>query len=568
MAGSEAEKAAREAEAAMESEAGLLAGLDPLTFGQTLARTALGLASNPQGAWEAASRYTTGLIAGGSATMAHVLGSTTEGPIADGDRRFDDPAWSLNPAFFGLRQAYGLWTRLLDDLADAARLDERSSERAHFALGLIGDALAPTNYLLTNPKALKRAFETGGASVVRGFRHFLEDVATNDGMPRQVDRSPFTLGENLAATPGKVVFRNRLIELIQYAPQTEEVHAVPMLFSPPWINKYYVMDLAPGKSFTEWAVKHGHTVFSISYRNPDESMRDVTFDEYLLQGPLAALDVVRAVTRAPKVNVVGLCLGGTMTAMMLSHLAARGEDRVSSATLLNTLTDFSDPGPLALFTDRQSVRQLEQKMWKRGYLDGAEMARTFNFLRANDLVWNYVASNWLMGEDPPAFDILAWNADSTRMPAAMHSQYLHACYLDNAFARGELELGGVRLDPGAIDVPLYIVGAEVDHIAPWKGCYLTTQLVKGETRFVLTSSGHIAGIVNPPGGKRRYWASADGAPTDPDAWRERAEEHGGSWWEDWADWIGARAGGRGKPPALGNKKHKPLEDAPGSYVRG
>jgi polyhydroxyalkanoate synthase len=563
-----ARQAAGEAEVAVESEAGLLAGLDPLTFGRTLAQAGIGIARNPLGAWDATSRLATGALAGGFATFARMLGSTVDGPVADdSDRRFADPAWSQNPIFFGVRQAYGLATRYVDDLLDTAALDAGQTARARFALDLISDALAPTNFLATNPAALKKAFDTGGASIARGIRHAVEDAATNGGLPRQVDTSPFRLGENIAATPGKVVFRNRLVEVIQYAAQTDKVHEIPMLFSPPWINKYYVMDLAPGKSFAEWAVQHGHTVFAISYRNPDESLRDVTFDDYLLEGPLAALDVVRDVTGAPTANVVGLCLGGTLTAMLLAYLAARGEDRVNSATLLNTLTDFGEPGPLAVFTDPQSVQQLERKMERRGYLDGAEMARTFNFLRANDLVWNYVATNWLMGEDPPAFDILAWNADSTRMPAAMHSQYLRSCYLENAFAQRTLELAGTRLDPASIRAPLYIVGAEVDHIAPWKSCYATTQLANGETRFVLTSSGHIAGIVNPPGGKRRYWASDDGLPRDPEAWRAGADEHGGSWWEDWSDWIGSRAGGQRKPPPTGSAAHPPLEDAPGSYVR-
>ncbi len=561
-------KAATEAERAVEPEAGLLAGLDPLTFGKTLAETALGIAGNPQGALAAATRYATGLLAGGSAVLARVLGSSTGGPVsADGDRRFADPAWEHNPAYFGLRQGYLLWTRLLDDLVAAARLDERGTERARFALGMIADAAAPTNTLLGNPAALKKAFDTGGTSVARGVWHFLEDVATNDGMPRQVDASPFTLGENLAATPGRVVFRNRLIELIQYAPQTADVFEVPLLLSPPWINKYYVMDLAPGKSFAEWAVGHGHTVFAISYRNPDESLRDVTLDDYLLEGPLAALDVVREIAGAPRANVVGLCLGGTLTVMMLALLAANGEQRVNAATVLNTLTDFSDPGPLAIFTDPRSVADLERKMNERGYLDGAEMARTFNLLRANDLIWNYVGSNWLMGEDPPAFDILAWNADSTNMPAAMHSQYLRSCYLENAFARGDLELDGTRLDPSKIGADLYVVGAEVDHIAPWRSTYATTQLVRGQTRFVLTSSGHIAGIVNPPGGKRRYW-TGDELPAEAEAWLAKAAEHHGSWWEDWAEWMDTRAGKRREPPPLGTDEHPALGDAPGTYVRG
>jgi polyhydroxyalkanoate synthase len=425
--------------------------------------------------------------------------------------------------------------------------------------------MAPSNFLATNPAALKRAFDTGGRSAAKGINNFLDDLMSNGGKPRQVDASPFSLGENLAATKGKVVFRNSLMELLQYSPTTRTAYETPILCSPPWINKYYVMDLAPGRSFIQWAVDHGHTVFAISYRNPDQTMRGVKLDDYLLQGPVTALDVVRDITGAPQANVVGLCLGGTLTTMLIAYLDAIGDQRVKSATLLNTLIDFSSPGVLGNFTDPDTVERLEAKMARQGYLEGREMATTFDLLRANDLIWNYVASNWLMGEDPPAFDILAWNADSTRMPAAMHSFYLRTCYLENQLTRGEMELAGVRLNLDAVTQDLYLVGAVTDHITPWTSSYNTTQLVKGDTRFVLSSSGHIAGIVNPPSPKARHWTN-DETPPDPNVWLAGGTEHQGSWWEDWVGWAKAHGGQRRKPPPMGSDRHPPIADAPGSYV--
>jgi polyhydroxyalkanoate synthase len=343
------------------------------------------------------------------------------------------------------------------------------------------------------------------------------------------------------------------------------VFEIPLLASPPWINKYYIMDLAPGRSFIEWAVRHGHTVFAISYRNPTAAMRDVSLDDYLLGGPLAALEVITDITGAQQVNIVGLCLGGTLTAALLAYLAEIGRDCVASATLLNTLLDFSDPGQLGVFTDAESIERLERKMAERGYLESQEMAGTFDLLRSNDLIWNYVVSNWLLGQDPPAFDILAWNADATRMPANMHSFYLRSCYLENRLAKGEMVLAGTRLRLERIGEDVFLLAARNDHIAPWRSSYKATQLLKSNVRFVLSSSGHIAGIVNPPSPKSRHWTNPELPPT-PEAWLAGAAEHRGSWWEDWAAWIETRAGERRKPPRIGSRKHRPLGDAPGTYV--
>jgi poly[(R)-3-hydroxyalkanoate] polymerase subunit PhaC len=567
--GDNASDAASAAEA-IAPEAGLLAILDPIGLGEACLQAAASLLQHPEGVAQAGLRYTSGLIAAFAAATARAMGADSEGPVAPGpkDRRFRDPAWEENPFLFALLQGYLLSGRLVQDLVAAADLDGAAGEKTAFLAELTVDALAPTNFLLTNPAAGKKALDTGGASLFRGARNFLDDVATNRGLPRQLDPSAFTVGMDLAATPGKVVFRNDLMELIQYAPRTDTVYETPLLLSPPWINKYYIMDLAPGRSFAEWAIEHGHTVFAISYRNPDESQRDVRLDDYLLSGPIAALDTICEITGADRVNVVGLCLGGTLTAMLLSYLAQAGDGRVRSTTLLNTLVDFSRPGRLGAFTDRAGVERLEKRMATRGYLDKSEMMGVFTLMRANDLVWSYVVNNWLLGEDPPPFDILAWNGDGTRMPAAMHSFYIRSCYLGNEFAGGTMELAGTRLDPAAVRGDVYVLAAQEDHIAPWSGSYLTTRVLRNaDVRFVLSGSGHIAGIVNPPSPKAWY-RSGERLPAEPEEWLAGTSRHEGSWWEDWAEWIGARAGERVKPPRLGSRRHRPVGDAPGVYVLG
>ena len=542
--------------------------LDPLGFAEAWQRTAAAALQNPEGMAQAWSRYVTGLAEASAAAAERARGIEAVGPVQPGrrDRRFRDPAWEENPALFALLQGYLLSGRLVADVLDASAADDVTDQRMGFLADILMDALAPTNAFWTNPAAVKRAYETGGASVMRGLQTYLDDVANNEGMPRQLDPDAFKVGEDLAVTPGKVVFRNDLMELIQYAPATETVYATPLLMSPPWINKYYIMDLAPGRSFVEWAVQHGHTVFAISYHNPDAADRDVRLDDYLLSGPIAALDVIAQITKAERANIVGLCLGGTLTAALEAYLASRGEDRIASTTLLNTLVDFSRPGRLGAFTDRASVERLERRMAERGYLEASEMMGIFTFMRSNDLVWNYAVNNWLMGEDPQPFDILAWNADSTRMPANMHAFYLRSCYLGNELAGGTMELDGTRLDLGTIRGDHYVIGAVEDHIAPWEGSYLTTQVLpNADVRYVLSAAGHIAGIVNPPGPKGWYRTN-DETPADPVEWLEGSELHEGSWWENWARWIGERSGERVAPPRMGSRKHRVLGDAPGSYV--
>jgi polyhydroxyalkanoate synthase subunit PhaC len=556
------------AAAAVAPEAGQFGALDLAGFGESLMMVAASAMSRPADLAAAIGQLGLNLARIGPATAAAWLGVRAELPLpVPADRRFADPAWSGNPFFVALRQCHLAAGQLVSDVLAAGSGDLVSDSKASLVASFLLDALAPTNFLLTNPAALKQAFDTGGASVLKGAGNFAADLLHNRGMPRQVDKRPFALGVNLAATPGKVVYANELMELIQYAPQTDLVHAVPLVASPPWINKYYVMDLAPGRSFLEWAVQHQRTVFAISYRNPDASMRDVTLEDYLIAGPRQALDVVADITGAAKIDIVGLCLGGALAAMLAAYLAADGDDRLGSVSLLNTMLDYAEPGILGAFTDEPTVARLERRMAATGYLDGRQMAGAFDIIRANDLIFSYVVSGWLMGQDPPAFDILAWNADSTRMPAAMHSFYLRGLYIHNALARGELMLAGERLLLADVKCDAYVVGAVNDHIVPWHASYQATQLLGGDVRYVLSSGGHIAGIVNPPGPKAWHETASD-YPASAAEWRDRTSRMSGSWWQDWSDWAGKRAGSLGAPPPIGSKRFPAVGEAPGQYVRG
>ena len=549
-----------------------LVGVDPVSFLRSLAAAGIALVKDPgavAGIAAANARLAIGSAAAVRASAGRAVGRQSAGPVsaAAGDKRFADPAYADNPLYFLLAQEYLLSGQLVTELLDAAALETVQDTKARFAATFIHDALAPTNTLLGNPAALREAFDTGGKSVVRGAKNMLDDLLHNGGWPSQVDSSGFEVGVNMAATPGVVVYRSDLIELIQYTPQSEKVHSVPLLFCPPWINKYYIMDLAPGKSLIEWAVQHGHTCFAISYRNPDASMRDLGFEDYLRQGPLDAVRVVREITGAAEVNTVSVCLGGTLTAIALAQNAAISDRSIKSATFLNTHTDFTVPGALGIFTDEATVAGLEKQMAKDGFLDSDKMSHTFDALRANDLVFSYVVNNWLLGKKPPAFDLLVWNKDSTRMPAKMHSQYLRSCYLNNEFARGEFEVDGHRLQPGRVDIDTYVLAAVDDHIVPWISGYKTTQLFGGDNRFVLSTSGHIAGIVNPPNPKAKHWTNND-HPADPQDWKDGAELQAGTWWDDWTPWIAKQGGPKIKAPRKpGSKDHPPIEAAPGSYVR-
>lgn len=487
-------------------------------------------------------------------------------PLA-GDKRFSDPAWTANPFLASMLEAYLVRAQSALKLIDSSALPEATRRKARFALTMLTDALAPSNIPWLNPTVIKEAYDTGGASLMRGMQNYLHDLQTNDGKPQQVDISSFELGRNLAATPGRVVFRNELIELLAYEPQTTQVYARPLLCSPPWINKYYIMDLAPGRSFIEWAVRHGHQTFAISYRNPDETMANLQMDDYLRLGPLAALDAIERITGTKQTNIAALCLGGTLTTILLAYLTAHGEsDRIGCATLTNTMVDFREPGDLGVFTDESTIVRLEHKMHERGFLDSSEMAGTFDWMRANDLIWGYVINNWFMGRQPPAFDILRWNADSTRMPASMHSQYLRSCYLNNSLVNaGAFSILDTPLALRAITTPLYILGAEGDHIAPWRSSYMTVNAVgSDDIAYTLTNAGHVAGIVNPPENRKAvHWTKPHASAAESaDQWRASATKHEGSWWLNWAQWIGSRAGERVAPYSL-----PPGEPAPGRYVK-
>ncbi|HYZ22671.1 MAG TPA: class I poly(R)-hydroxyalkanoic acid synthase [Rhodopila sp.] len=484
---------------------------------------------------------------------------------AKADKRFAAPEWHANPAYRTLKELYLLasdWllrrTHEVDDLPEAER------QRLDFHMRQFVDAMSPTLLLAANPQALHRAIETGGVSLAEGVRNLLHDV--QQGKLSMVDTTAFAPGRNLALTPGKVVYRNKLIELIQYAPSTKTVHRTPLMIIPPWINKFYIMDMQPKNSMVRFLVEQGFSVFMLSWRNPDASMEDTTIDEYMDLGPLAASDVVREITGSPDVNVMGYCIGGTLLSMTLAWLAAKEDTRFKSATFMVSLQDFSKVGDTAVFLGEPTIDFIEQQMMERGYLDSREMSNMFNLLRSNDLIWSNVVNNYLLGQKPPAFDLLYWNSDGTRMARTAHSWYLRNTYSENnLIVPGKVELKGVGLDLGRITLDMYAVGAERDHIVPWEAAWRITRLVGGKVRFVLASSGHIAGMINPPGGKGTYWTSETAART-PEQWREAAERRDGSWWTDWSAWLAARAGAKGQPPAMGSAAYPPLQDAPGSYV--
>ena len=504
-----------------------------------------------------------------SVTGRRWCGQVSPDPVEaakSGDKRFAAPEWHSNALYRTLKEVYLLasdWVLKhgeVTDMCDAERL------RLNFHLRQFVDAMSPALLLALNPVALRRAFATGGTSLADGMRNLMNDV--RQGRLSMVDENAFAPGRNLALTPGKVVYRNLLIELIQYEPQSPSVHQTPLLILPPWINKYYIMDMQPKNSMVAFLVRQGFTVFMVSWKNPDAAMEDTTIEDYIDLGPLHASDVVREITCSETVNVMGYCIGGTLLSMTLSLLAARRDRRFRSVTFMVSLQDFSRVGDTAVFMDDASVDFVEQQMMERGYLDSREMANMFNLLRSNDLIWSNVVNNYLLGQKPPAFDLLYWNSDGTRMARAAHSWYLRNTYVENnLILPGKIELYGEKLDLGRIRHDVYAVGAEKDHIVPWQAAWQVTRLVGGNVRFVLASSGHIAGIINPPGGKGTYWAVEHPARFEsPEAWRENATKHDGSWWTDWSTWLSERSGGLGAPPTMGSVTHLPLEDAPGSYV--
>lgn len=506
-------------------------------------------------------------------TARRMLGEEPD-PVAKpapGDKRFKDDAWQENPLFDYVKQSYLLASGYLHENAKVSDgLDEHTAKKVDFFTRQYIDAMSPSNFALTNPQVVRRTMETGGENLLQGLSNMLDDLERGRGKLRirMTDVDKFELGKNVAITPGQVIYQNDLIQLIQYTPSTETVHKTPLLIVPPWINKFYILDLRDKNSFIKWAVEQGHTVFILSWVNPDEKLADKRFEDYMYEGPLAALDAIEKATGEREVKAIGYCLGGTLLAATLTWMKAKGDDRIKSATFFTTMVDFSEPGELGVFIDEEQLSLMEKQMEETGYFDGANMAEAFNLLRANDLIWSFVINNYLMGRDPFPFDLLYWNSDSTRMPRAMHSFYLRNMYQKNLLCQpGGVTLDGVDIDLREIDIPVYILSTREDHIAPWTSTYAATQLYQGPIRFVLGGSGHIAGAINPPAAnKYGYWTNETN-PTEPAAWLESAQAHEGSWWNDWNEWVGqfngeqvpAREPGAGELPAL--------EAAPGSYVK-
>jgi polyhydroxyalkanoate synthase len=505
-------------------------------------------------------------------TTQRFLGGTAE-PVVEanpGDRRFKDAAWSENTLFDFIKQSYLLTARWMQSTVKSIDgMDEKTAKKVDFYTRQFVDAIAPSNFVLTNPEVLKATLDSGGENLVKGLENLLDDLERGKGRLaiKMTDMEAFKIGENIAVTPGKVVYQNDLMQLVQYDPATKKAKRRPLLIIPPWINKFYILDLRPKNSFIRWAVEQGHTVFVISWVNPDERLARKTFADYMREGPLAALDAMKAATGEREANVIGYCLGGTLLAATLAYMKAKGDDRFKSATYLVTMVDFAEAGELSVFIDEEQLAMLEDRMKERGYLKGSEMATTFNMLRANDLIWSFVVNNYLLGKDPFPFDLLYWNADSTRMPYAMHSFYLRNMYQENRLVvPGGIELDGVPIDVRQIETPSFLLSTREDHIAPWKSTYAATQLYKGPVKFTLSASGHIAGVVNPPGSKYGHWQSDKIAAT-PEKWLEGATSVNESWWPVWEKWVSKYSGGEVPARVPGDGKLKPIESAPGSYVR-
>lgn len=494
-------------------------------------------------------------------------------PVAEparADKRFKDKDWQEHTVFDFLKQFYLISANWAQDMVkNAEGVDEHTRRKARFYVEQIANALSPSNFAITNPEVLRTTLATNGANLIEGLKHLQEDMQTPDGRLRikQTDMTAFEIGRNIATTPGKVVFRNETFELIQYSPTQEETYAYPLVIFPPWINKFYILDLNAKKSFVKWAVDQGLTVFIVSWVNADEKQARKSFSDYMREGFLEAVQAAMDATGAEKVNVIGYCIGGTLTAASLGWMAAQNDKRVNAATFFTTQVDFEKAGDLLVYVDEEQVKWIEGRMKEKGYLPGTRMADAFNLLRSNDLIWSYVVNNYMLGKEPMPFDLLYWNADSTRMPAGVHSFYLRECYMANKLSQGKMVLDNVRIDLKKVKIPVYNLAAREDHIAPLASVFRLGRFFGGDTRLVVSGSGHIAGVVNPPeANKYQYWTNEKGA-ANLDDWLKGATETPGSWWPDWAKWIGERSGAKVKAPTPGSGKLKVIGDAPGTYVR-
>ena len=489
---------------------------------------------------------------------------------ARNDKRFKDKDWQDHAVFDLIKQVYLVSANWSQELVkNAEGIDDHTRHKARFYVEQIANALSPSNFAVTNPEVLRATLSSNGANLIEGLKHLEEDLKRGGGKLRikQTDTTAFEIGRNIATTPGKVVFRNETFELIQYAPTTEEAFAVPLVIFPPWINKFYILDLNPKKSFVRWAVERGLTVFVVSWVNAAEAQGRTSFSDYMREGFLAAVQAALDATAAERVNVIGYCIGGTLTAASLGYMAAHDDTRVNAATFFTTQVDFEKAGDLLVYVDEEQVKWIEGRMADKGYLPGNRMADAFNLLRSNDLIWSYVVNNYMLGKDPLPFDLLYWNSDSTRMPAGVHSFYLRECYLANKLSQGKMVLDNVRIDLKRVKIPIYNLAAREDHIAPLASVFRVGRFMGGETKLVVAGSGHIAGVVNPPeANKYQYWTNDKPAAT-VEEWFMGAIEHQGSWWPDWIEWMAGHSGGKIPAPTPGSGKLKPIEDAPGSYVR-
>jgi polyhydroxyalkanoate synthase len=564
------------AEGAMQ--AGGAKSLDPLNLGSAFFEMTARLMANPAKLMQAQFSFWQDYMTLWQNTARRMMGEAPSAPVAapaPGDKRFKDDAWQQNEVFDFIKQSYLLSARWMQGLVkDVEGLDDKAAQKVDFYTRQFVDALAPSNFVLTNPEVLRKTAETGGENLLKGLNNLLADLERGRGKLsiKMTDPDAFRIGQNIAVTPGKVVYQNALMQLIQYAPTTETVLKRPLLIIPPWINKYYILDLRPKNSFVRWAVAQGHTVFMVSWVNPGEELHAKSFEDYMKEGVLDALAAIEQATSEKDVNAIGYCLGGTLLGATLAYMAAKKDTRIKSATFLTTMLDFTQAGELSVFIDEEQLKSLEEKMDSRGYLDGSEMATTFNMLRANDLIWSFVVNNYLLGQEPFPFDLLYWNSDSTRMPATMHSFYLRKMYQENKLAEpGGIVLDGVPIDLGRVTIPTYTLSTREDHIAPWTSTYKGMQLLgsakKGKARFVLAASGHIAGVVNPPeAGKYSHWTGGE-LPDEAESWFAGATELSGSWWPDWQRWVADQAKATVAARTPGERDLKPIEDAPGSYVQ-
>jgi poly[(R)-3-hydroxyalkanoate] polymerase subunit PhaC len=507
-----------------------------------------------------------------NSTMRRMLGEDVA-PVAEpepGDNRFKDPEWSKNPYFDFWKQAYLIATHWTEDMLDKTEgLDERTRQKIDFSFRQLSSALSPSNFPMLNPEVVRETLATNGKNLVQGMTHLVEDLEKSSDLLKisQTDLAAFEVGRNLAVTPGKVVYQNEILQLIQYTPTTDKVREVPLLIVPPWINKYYILDLTAPKSFVKFAVEQGFTVFLISWVNPDERLGHKTFEDYMKEGIILAADAVKRETGVEKCNAIGYCVGGTLLSATLAYLAARGQEPFKTATFFTTQVDFTKAGDLLLFIDEAQLKSLEEMMAERGYLDGSRMASVFNLMRPRDLIWPYVVNNYLLGKKPFPFDLLYWNQDSTRMPPANHTFYLREFYHENKLAKGEMVIAGTRLDLKKIRIPVYHLATKEDHIAPAKSVFIGSKLYGGPVEFVLAGSGHIAGVVNPPDKvKYQHWTASKAAADTLDQWLAMAREHPGSWWPHWAQWLGKHSGKWTEPREPGAELGV-IEDAPGSYVK-